>query len=81
MKHTSICLAEEMHAKILRTGKPTNAVINEALEAYFSDVITNKDRVQEEIKKCLQADDMQAFFKEEVREAIMPYIGNLIPSR
>ena len=79
MKHTSICLAEEMHSKILSTGRPTNTVINEALESYFSGVKVNKDQFQEEIKKYLNSDNMQAFFRNEVKMALIPAISEYMP--
>lgn len=78
MKHTSICLNEELHAKILSTGKPINAIIKEALENYFSGVQIGKDKVKEEYREYLKSEEMAAFFKSEIKEAIKPYIGLLI---
>ena len=72
MKHTSICLDEEKIAKIATTGKPMNAVINEAIDNYFSGVISvGEDRIKEEIKSLLFSGEMQAFFKNEVRDALL----------
>lgn len=36
MKHTSICLTNEMKAKVAATGRPMNTIVREALESYFS---------------------------------------------
>ena len=79
MKHTSICLDDELHAKILNTGKPINTIIKAALEGYFSGAQIGNDKVKEEFREYLRSEEMAAFFKSELKEAVKPYIGSLIP--
>ena len=79
-KYTSICLTEEKKAKILATGKSVNGFINEAIDKSLAGIIPiSKDQFQEELKKFLFSDEMQVYFKSEVRDALLPALGFYLP--
>ena len=79
MKHTSVCLSDEMHATILRTGKPVNSVINAALENYFSGIAIDDNKLKEQIKDYLNSPTMRDFLRGEFRDAMLPVLSEYMP--
>jgi hypothetical protein len=78
-KHTSVYLKEDLKDKIKNTGKPLNAVVTDALEAYFSGSSVNDDRIQEGIKNYLESEKMQAFLRSEINLALAKILVEKIP--
>lgn len=79
MKHTSVCLSNEMHKTILNTGKPINSVINAALENYFSGIAIDDNKLKEQIKEYLNSPTMRDFFRGEFKEAMIPVLAEYLP--
>ncbi len=73
MKHTSICLTNEMKAKVAATGRPMNTIVREALESYFSSglPVEPADRkTQENFKRLLASNETRQYFGNCIREEL-----------
>lgn len=77
-KHTSIYLSEENVERIKKTGNPMNAVIEEALNTYFSGNV-NKSQIQKEVIAYLNSPEMQKYYLAEMYKLLVPLLESVMP--
>lgn len=76
--HTSIALRKDLHDRIKSTKRPLNSIVTEALEFYLSGGV-DKDKLKEAIQEQFNSKEMQAFFKIEMYNLLMPAISAYMP--